>query len=108
MHNIQSLQLSINQSSFMFRDKLAVLQTLASTVNRVSSSVGHGNRSSCPSHAIALCSGGSSTLAINERWDFYIHFLCGFHFCLTHFAVSLKPPSSAKRELQLPVKAVIF
>lgn len=43
----------------MFRDKLAVLQTLASTVNRVSNSGDHGNRSSCPSHAIALHSGVS-------------------------------------------------
>lgn len=74
MHNIQSLQPNIKQSFFIFRDKLAVLQTLASTVNRVSSSVHHGNKSSCPSQVIALHTGGSSTLAINEGWDFYICF----------------------------------
>lgn len=42
----------------MFRDKLAVLQTLASTVNRVSGSVGHGDGAGCPFCAVALCSGG--------------------------------------------------
>ena len=65
----------------MFRDKLAVLQTLASTVKRVSSSVDCGNSLSCPSHAVALHSEAlTSTLARNERWDFSICFYEVFTF----------------------------
>lgn len=84
----------------MFRDKLAVLQTLAATVNRVSSSVDNGRRFSCPPLAVALRHERKMGLLqlVFSRFSLLLNTIC----CV------LKPRSSDESELQLPAKAAIL